>query len=85
MLPLRDEKGSLIVADCGGQGCCKFTYLLQASNDFIIQYCIGFYRSDEHLYRVLDECTKRRVCLLAAIHRKHTEIGTEIENESVAS
>ena len=29
--------------------------------------------------------SKRRVHLLATIQRKHIEIGTEIENESVAS
>ena len=46
--------------------------------------CISFYRSDEHLYRVLDECTKRRVHPLATIQRKHKN-GTEIKNESVAS
>ena len=31
-----------------------------------------FYRSDEHLYRVLDE---RSIRLLATIQTKHTEIG----------
>ena len=61
------------------------TYQLQLVTIFIILYSRkGFSRSDEHLYRVLDECTKS-IGLLATIQRKHTEIGTEIENESVAS
>ena len=31
------------------------------------------------LYRVLDECTKRKVYVCLQQYRKHTEIGTEIE------
>ena len=60
----------------GRSGKFTQTYRLQASND--IHYTVlrkGFYRSDEHLYRVLDERSVY-VCLQQyTIQRKHTEIG----------
>ena len=47
---------------------------------------IGFYRADEHLYRVLDECTKRRLYVCLQQYRGNTtEIVREIKTESVAS
>ena len=50
---------------------------MQASND--IRYTVlhrgekGIYRADGHLYRVLDECTKRRLYVCLQQYRGNTQ------------
>ena len=73
---------SLIVAGCGRSGPvvslhrhidCKLVTISLYCTPKKRKGCISFYRSDEHLNRALDECTRRKVYVCLHQYRGNTQ------------